>query len=65
MIDALVATDVPNQSRDVITTIKFLMQSGIKPGTVKTWLYTPEHITTKADIKNGTCWNLKDFAKSK
>jgi ribose transport system substrate-binding protein len=65
VIDALVATDVPNQSRDVITTIKFLMQSGIKPGTVKTWLYTPEHITTKADIKNGTCWNLKDFAKSK
>lgn len=65
VIDALVATDVPNQSRDVTTVIKFLMQSGIKPGSVKTWLYTPEHITTRADLKPGTCWNLKDFTKGK
>lgn len=62
-IDALVATDVPNQSRDVSTIIKFLLQSGLKPGQVKTWLYTPEHITTRADLKPGSCWNLKDFTK--
>ncbi len=59
-IDALVATDVPNQSRDVSTLIKFLLQSGLKPGDAKTWLYTPEKITTKTDLKPGTCWSIED-----
>lgn len=59
LIDALVSTDVPNQSRDIGTLVKYLLQSGAKAGDAKTWLYTPESITTRADIHPGTCWSLK------
>ncbi|HHW4126482.1 TPA: sugar ABC transporter substrate-binding protein [Yersinia enterocolitica] len=59
VIDALVSTDVPNQSRDISTLVKYLLQSGIQAGSAKTWIYTPESITTRADLKPGTCWSLK------
>jgi len=56
---AVVMTELQNQSRDINAIIKFLLQSGQPPGTSKTWIYTLEKATTKADIKPDTCWDLK------
>ena len=39
--------------------IKFLLQSGQPPGTSKTYIYTLEKATTKADLKPDSCWDLK------
>ena len=56
---AVVMTELQNQSRDMNAIIKFLLQSGQPPGTSKTYIYTLEKATTKADIKPDTCWDLK------
>src|SRR5262245_21462477 len=56
---AVVMTEVHNQSRDMNAVIKFLLQSGEPPGTSKTYIYTLERATTKADIKPTTCWDVK------
>ena len=56
---AVVMTEVKNQSRDMNAIIKFLLQSGQPPGTSKTYIYTLEKATTKADLKPGTCWDVK------
>jgi ribose transport system substrate-binding protein len=56
---AVVMTELQNQSRDMNATIKFLLQSGQPAGTSKTYIYTLEKATTKADIKPDTCWDLK------
>ena len=39
--------------------IKFLLQSGQPAGTSKTYIYTLEKATTKADLKPDSCWDLK------
>jgi len=56
---AVVMTEVQNQSRDMNAVIKFLLQSGQPPGTSKTYIYTLERATTKADLKPTTCWDVK------
>ena len=56
---AVVMTEVHNQSRDMNAVIKFLLQSGQPPGTSKTYIYTLERATTKADLKPTTCWDVK------
>jgi ribose transport system substrate-binding protein len=56
---AVVMTELQNQSRDMNAVIKFLLQSGQPAGTSKTYIYTLEKATTKADIKPDTCWDLK------
>jgi ribose transport system substrate-binding protein len=56
---AVVMTDVAGQSRDMNAIIKYLLQSGQKPGTSKTYIYTLEKATTKADLRPGTCWDVK------
>ncbi len=56
---AVVMTELQNQSRDMNAVIKFLLQSGQPPGTSKTYIYTLEKATTKADLKADTCWDLK------
>lgn len=58
---AVVMTEVKNQSRDVVATLKYMLQSGAKPGASKTWIYTLEKATTKADLKPDSCWSLKDI----
>jgi ribose transport system substrate-binding protein len=58
---AVVMTEVRNQSRDMNAIIKFLLQSGQPAGTSKTYIYTLETATTKADIKPETCWDLKEL----
>ncbi len=56
---AVVMTDLANQSRDMNAIIKFLLQSGQPAGTSKTYIYTLEKATTKADLKPSTCWDVK------
>ena len=54
-------TELQHQSRDINAIIKFLLQSGQPPGTSKTYIYTLERATTKADLKPETCWDLKSL----
>lgn len=56
---AVVMTELAGQSRDMNAVIKFLLQSGQPAGTSKTYIYTLEKATTKADLKPGTCWDVK------
>lgn len=56
---AVVMTELQNQSRDINAIVKFLLQSGQKPGTSRTYIYTLEKATTKADLRPDTCWDLK------
>ena len=56
---AVVMTELAKQSGDINAIIKFLLQSGQAPGTSKTYIYTLEKATTKADIKPDSCWDLK------
>jgi ribose transport system substrate-binding protein len=56
---AVVMTELQHQSRDMNAIIKFLLQSGQAPGASKTYIYTLEKATTKADLKPGTCWDVK------
>jgi ribose transport system substrate-binding protein len=56
---AVVMTRLQHQSEDMNAVIKFLLQSGQKPGTSKTYIYTLETATTKADVKPDTCWDVK------
>jgi ribose transport system substrate-binding protein len=58
---AVVMTDLHHQSRDMNAIIKFLLQSGQPAGTSKTYIYTLERATTKADIGPDTCWDLKSL----
>ena len=61
---AVVMTELQHQSRDINAIIKFLLQSGQPPGTSKTYIYTLERATTKADLKPETCWDLKSLQAS-
>lgn len=56
---AVVTTELHKQSGDMNAIIKFLLQSGVAPGTAKTYIYTLEKAYTKADIKPDTCWDVK------
>jgi ribose transport system substrate-binding protein len=58
---AVVMTELHNQSRDMNSIIKFLLQSGQPAGTSKTYIYTLEKATTKADLRPETCWDLKSL----
>jgi ribose transport system substrate-binding protein len=58
---AVVMTDLHHQSRDINAIIKFLLQSGQPAGTSKTYIYTLEKATTKADLKPDSCWDLKSL----
>jgi ribose transport system substrate-binding protein len=56
---AVVMTELARQSGDMNAVIKFLLQSGQPAGTSKTFIYTLEKATTKADLKPDSCWDLK------
>lgn len=56
---AVVMTELHNQSRDINAVIKYLLQSGQPAGASKTYIYTLEKATTKADLKPNSCWDLK------
>lgn len=54
---AIVTSELPRQSQDVVAAIKILLQSGIKPGDSKNYLYTHEIARTKKDLTPNTCWS--------
>jgi ribose transport system substrate-binding protein len=61
--DEYVSFDVPSQAQAMGDTIKVLLQGKQKPGTVKFSLYTQNIVLTKADVKPGTCWSMKNLPK--
>ena len=54
-------SELPRQSQDVVAAIKILLQSGIKPGESKNYLYTHEIARTKKDVAPGTCWSQAEI----
>lgn len=62
---AVVTTELHKQSGDMNAIIKFLLQSGQKPGTSKTYIYTLERAYMKADLKPDTCWDVKALQAAK
>lgn len=54
---AVVMSELPRQSQDVVAAIKLLLQSGMKPGDAAMYLYTWEVARTKADLTPTTCWD--------
>ncbi len=51
--------DVPSQAGSMVTMIKWLLQSGVKPGTAKGSIYTTLIPITKENASlPGTCWSL-------
>ncbi len=62
---AVVMTELHKQSGDMNAIIKFLLQSGQKPGTAATYIYTLERAYTKDDIQPGTCWDVKALQAAK
>jgi ribose transport system substrate-binding protein len=56
--------DVPTQAAQMAGTIKWLLSSGVKSGTVKGSEYTTLIPITKANADSQlACWNLSDFKK--
>jgi ribose transport system substrate-binding protein len=56
--------DVPTQAAQMAGTIKWLLSSGVKAGTVKGSEYTTLIPITKANADlPTTCWNLGDLKK--
>src|ERR1700742_4191037 len=56
--------DVPTQAAQMAGTIKWLLSSGAKPGTVKGSMYTTLVPITKENADTQTaCWNLSDLKK--
>lgn len=54
---AIVTSELPRQSQDVVTAIKLLLQGGGKPGASASYLYTHEVARTKAELTPSTCWS--------
>lgn len=56
--------DVPTQAADMAGMIKWLLSSGVKPGSVKGSMYTTLIPITKDNASTETaCWNLSDLKK--
>ena len=62
--DLDISYDVPTQAAQMAGTIKWLLSSGVKAGTVKGSEYTTLIPITKANADSQiACWNLSDFKK--
>jgi ribose transport system substrate-binding protein len=62
--DLNVSYDVPTQAADMAAMIKWLLSSGVKPGSVKGSAYTTLIPITKENADSSTaCWNLADLKK--
>ena len=56
---AVVMTELAQESYNMVTIIKYLLQSGQAPGTSSPYIYTLLHATTKEDLRPDSCWDLK------
>lgn len=60
---AVINYDAPGMGRDAWTAIMTYLQNKQKAGTIKTQIYSPTRVMTKADVKAGTCWDPEQYAK--
>jgi ribose transport system substrate-binding protein len=62
--DLNLSYDVPTQAADMAGMIKWLLSSGVKPGSVKGSIYSTLIPITKENASiESTCWNLGDLKK--
>ena len=57
--DAVVSTELYNESEAMVATIKYLLQSGQPPGTASPYIYTLMSTVTKDNLNPRSCWSLK------
>src|SRR6202050_3278704 len=63
-LDLDLSYDVPTQAAQMAGLIKYLLSSGVKPGSIKGSSYTTLIPITKANADSETaCWNLSDLKK--
>lgn len=56
--DAVVTTELEQESHNMVTIIKYLLQSGQEPGTSSPYIYTLLKATTKENMSPTSCWDL-------
>ncbi|MBI1218521.1 MAG: substrate-binding domain-containing protein [Rhodobacteraceae bacterium] len=56
---SVVMTELAHEAGDMVAMIKYLLQSGIKPGTATAHIYTLEQATSKDNLRPDSCWDLK------
>jgi len=56
---AVVMTELAQESYNMVTMIKYLLQSGHQPGAASPYIYTLLKATTKKDLRPDSCWDLK------
>jgi ribose transport system substrate-binding protein len=56
---AVVMTELKQETYNMVTIIKYLLQSGQAPGTSSPYLYTLLKATTKENLRPDSCWDLK------
>lgn len=54
--------DAVGMGRDAWTAIMVALQNKQGGGAIKTQMYSPYRYMTKADVKDGTCWNAEVYA---
>ena len=57
--DAVVSTELYNESEAMVAIIKYLLQSGQPPGTASPYIYSLLSTVTKENMTPRSCWNLK------
>ncbi len=55
--------DAPGMGRDAWTAIMVALQNKKGAGAIKTQIYSPVRMMTKADVKDGTCFDPEYYAK--
>ena len=60
---AVVMTELAQESYNMVTMIKYFLQSGLKPGSTSATIYTLLHATTKENMAPDSCWDLKALQK--
>jgi len=56
--DAVVSTELLNESEAMVAMIKYYLQSGLKPGSTPVYSYDLLSTITKDNMHSGSCWNL-------
>ncbi|PZU24127.1 MAG: sugar ABC transporter substrate-binding protein [Shinella sp.] len=56
---AVVMTELAQETHNMVAIIKYLLQSGQKPGTASPLIYTLMKATTKENLRPDSCWDLK------
>ena len=57
--DAVVSTELYNESEAMVAMIKYLLQSGQPPGTASPYIYSLMTTITKENMHARSCWSLK------